>query len=192
MERKVLEVKGSLLATVPKSLADRLGIVKGSTVRYREVEEGLLMENVHNGKGPRLYTIGYEGRDIESFIEALRRHGIEQLADVRELPLSRKKGFSKTRLAEQLSDHGIEYRHIRELGAPKSIRDPYKSGGPFEEFAAQYRDHLEDQQLPVDALAGMSHRKTTAVMCFERDHGSCHRLFLADRLKNDGFVIEHI
>jgi len=44
-----------------------------------------------------IYTIGYEGIDIEQFFTLLSEHNIETVVDVRELPLSRKPGFSKER-----------------------------------------------------------------------------------------------
>ena len=50
-----------------------------------------------------IYTIGYEGSDIERFIETLVILKIEAVADVRELPISRKKGFSKNKLRESLA-----------------------------------------------------------------------------------------
>jgi Protein of unknown function, DUF488 len=42
-----------------------------------------------------LHTIGYEGSEFERCLSALRRHGIETVLDVREVPLSRKPGSSK-------------------------------------------------------------------------------------------------
>ena len=49
-----------------------------------------------------LATIGYEGSAIEDFIATLKLANIEILLDVREIPLSRKKGFSKNALALEI------------------------------------------------------------------------------------------
>jgi len=49
-----------------------------------------------------IYTIGYEQTEIGSFIGTLKEVGIELLADVRAVALSRKKGFSKTALCHHL------------------------------------------------------------------------------------------
>ena len=46
-----------------------------------------------------VFTIGYEGLDIGAFMSLLAEHGIETVVDIRELPLSRKPGFSKKALA---------------------------------------------------------------------------------------------
>ncbi|MBI9083296.1 MAG: DUF488 domain-containing protein [Desulfobacterales bacterium] len=59
-----------------------------------------------------LYTIGYEGLDVRRFISHLAHYGINVVVDVRKLPASRKKGFSKTALGQILSDNGIEYRNF--------------------------------------------------------------------------------
>ena len=54
-----------------------------------------------------LFTIGYEKLDQKQFIAHLSNHGVEVVADIRKLPASRKKGFSKTALRETLSSKGI-------------------------------------------------------------------------------------
>ena len=69
-----------------------------------------------------IYTIGYEGLNIDSFMSLLRENGVETVVDIRELPLSRKPGFSKKVLASTLSASGFEYTHISDLGCPKPIR----------------------------------------------------------------------
>ena len=70
-----------------------------------------------------VYTIGYEGTDIDRFVATLKAVGVRRLADVRALPLSRKKGFSKNKLAERLQTEGIDYLPFRQLGDPKPGRD---------------------------------------------------------------------
>ena len=52
--------------------------------------------------GAELYTIGYKGRAADAFVEYLVGSGVEVLVDVRELPVSRKRGFSKTTLSRQV------------------------------------------------------------------------------------------
>jgi len=57
----------------------------------------------------QIATIGYEGTTIDAFIETLQRASITVLIDVREVALSRKKGFSKNQLASALAESGIEF-----------------------------------------------------------------------------------
>src|SRR5690606_12528122 len=77
----------------------------------------------------RLYTIGYEGMELHSFIGTLKAYEIDVLLDVRDFPSSRKRGFSKSPLREALEAEGIEYRHEKALGTPKPIRDKVKRDG---------------------------------------------------------------
>ncbi|MDR1430587.1 MAG: DUF488 domain-containing protein, partial [Propionibacteriaceae bacterium] len=50
------------------------------------------------------------------------------LVDVRQTPISRKRGLSKTALGAALSEAGIDYIHLRELGNPRDNRDGYRQG----------------------------------------------------------------
>ncbi len=192
MERKVQEVKGSLLVTVPTDLAVKHGLRKGAKVGFGEISEGILMQTRIQAPEQTVYTIGYAGRTLDGFLQALRDHGVEQVADVRELPLSRKKGFSKTSMSEALKEEGIEYKHLKPLGAPKPMRDAYKGGKPFGWFEEPYERHLSDQTLQYDALVGASFRKPTALLCVEEDPEECHRNILGGHLAVDGFTVQHI
>ena len=42
----------------------------------------------------KLFTIGYEGTDFPDFLETLKEVKADVLLDVREIPISRRKGFS--------------------------------------------------------------------------------------------------
>jgi len=46
-----------------------------------------------------LFTVGYEGRTLPQFVRLLRDQGITRVIDVRERPVSRRKGFSAMPLA---------------------------------------------------------------------------------------------
>lgn len=72
-----------------------------------------------------LFTIGYEGSSAADLFGSLRRSGVKLLIDVRDVPISRKRGFSKTALSEGLSGAGIAYLHLK--GARRSEARPYRS-----------------------------------------------------------------
>jgi uncharacterized protein (DUF488 family) len=65
-----------------------------------------------------LYTAGYEGLAIDAFIARLKQARIDKVLDVREYPLSRKKGFSKKAFAECLAAEGIAYEEDKNLSFP--------------------------------------------------------------------------
>lgn len=126
-----------------------------------------------------IYTVGYEKRDLASFIELLRLHGVERLIDVRLTPLSRKPGFSKTKLGEALAQVGIGYLHLRELGNPADNRDAFRAG---DHGAVQrYRAKLDNGSRPaVEQVVDLAREQDVAMLCFEREHASCHRHVIAD------------
>ncbi|KAF1032870.1 MAG: hypothetical protein GAK37_00360 [Pseudomonas sp.] len=93
-----------------------------------------------------LYTAGYEGLAIEAFIAGLKQACIDKVLDVREYPLSRKKGFSKKAFAECLAAAGIEYEHNPLLGCPKPIRKRYKEDGDWLTYARDFRAYIRTRQ----------------------------------------------
>jgi uncharacterized protein (DUF488 family) len=138
---------------------------------------------------PRIYTIGYEGADVERFISALKGAGVEVLADVRAVALSRKRGFSKNALRDELATDGIGYRHFIELGTPKPGRDAARAGDGAT-LRKIYCDEVlaqEPAQAALEALATLAQQRPVCLLCFERDPSTCHRRLLAERLAERGF-----
>ncbi|MCL2612391.1 MAG: DUF488 family protein [Nocardioidaceae bacterium] len=130
-----------------------------------------------------IVSVGYEGRDIDAFVSELVAAGVDTVADVRLNPISRKPGFSKTRLTEALERVGISYVHLRSLGNPKSNREPFWSGRA-EEGKAVFRGLLEasDSSSALQRLSDMAGDQVVAVLCFENDHEQCHRQVVIDEV----------
>jgi len=137
-----------------------------------------------------IYTIGYEQTEIGSFIGTLKEVGIELLADVRAVALSRKKGFSKTALCHHLEADGIQYEHFVRLGDPKEGRVAARIGR-FGEFRRIYNRHLKsvESQAALEALITSAKGSRTCLMCFERDPATCHRSIIAARLVAEGMTV---
>ena len=145
-------------------------------------------------KTPRyLYTAGYEGMTSEAFIGRLKTEGVQTLVDVRELPLSRKAGFSKTALSKLLSDRGIAYVHMPTLGCPKTVRNQYKVDGDWKRYTVSFMEYLATQRAAVAELAKIGSATTAAVMCFEADYARCHRTYVARAVSKAGaLTVAHI
>jgi uncharacterized protein (DUF488 family) len=128
-------------------------------------------------------TIGYEGSTIEAFVAALRYASIDVLIDVRDVPLSRKKGFSKSGLAQILADADIDYVHLKGLGDPKDGRDAARAG-EFDLFRKIFGRHMQTESAMRDLgiAAGIVKARRACLMCFECHHANCHRSIVADRL----------
>jgi uncharacterized protein (DUF488 family) len=128
-----------------------------------------------------LFTIGYEGAHLADFLGRLQAVGISVLVDVRELPLSRRRGFSKTQLAGLLEQHGIRYMHKRELGAPREIRHELRETGDYRAYFARFNAYLKTQRKALEDLIEEC-VGGVALMCFERDPTECHRSAVAREL----------
>jgi len=130
----------------------------------------------------KLYLSGYEGESIEEFVIKLKRNKITHLADVRELPLSRKNGFSRNTLEDFLSKVGIKYTHIKSLGTPKYLRDELKQDGDYITFFNKYRTFIKNKHFELQKLINLTQSETVCIMCFEKDCELCHRTIVADEM----------
>ncbi|WP_437607328.1 DUF488 domain-containing protein [Sorangium sp. So ce834] len=124
-----------------------------------------------------IYTIGYAGRLLPDFLDALKEAGVDRVVDVRALPLSRRKGFSKTSLGQALTAAGIEYIHLRSAGNP--YRDQKNE---IERCLALYAGHLDENPHVVDEVETAITGHRAALLCFEAEACECHRSVLVARL----------
>lgn len=135
---------------------------------------------------PEIWTIGYEQATQDAVIAALQQAGVEVLADVRALPLSRRPGFSKSALAAAVREGGMEYRHFKPLGTPADGR----AAARRHDHAALARIYEGQLELP-EALAAMAELRTlaterkVALLCYEREAAECHRRLLIEALLAD-------
>ncbi|MGK2909359.1 MAG: DUF488 domain-containing protein [Sphingobium sp.] len=127
----------------------------------------------------KIFTIGYEGATQAEVIQCLRDAGVKRLADVRAVPLSRRPGFSKNILAAGLREAGIEYVGFKALGTPPAGREAARKHD-HARLAEIYAGQLELPEAMVQAaqLVDAAQEMPTALLCFERDPGGCHRSLL--------------
>ena len=83
-----------------------------------------------------LVTIGYEGRSLESYLNALLRAAVTVLCDVRRNPLSRKYGFSKGTLSKACDGLGLRYEHLPELGIASEERRELRTQADYDALFA--------------------------------------------------------
>lgn len=135
-----------------------------------------------------LYTLGYEKRSIDEYLELLLAAEVGVLVDVRETAWSHKPGFSKTSLSAALSAVGIEYVHASFAGNPKALRAAAPSHA---KCLVAYRALLKANSsiLPrFEVLVGDFLREGAKVCltCYERHAEDCHRSVLADAWQRGG------
>ena len=136
-----------------------------------------------------ILTIGYEGSTIEDFVATLKLADVQVLIDIRDVPVSRKRGFSKKALAATLESAGVEYVHLRELGDPKPGREAARRGN-MEAFERIFRAHLNgrEAQEALEKALDLSSDVCACLLCYERDHAGCHRTIVAEEMANRGAI----
>jgi uncharacterized protein (DUF488 family) len=140
-----------------------------------------------------VFTIGYEGLDVDTFLSLLAAHGVETVVDVREMPLSRKPGFSKKALAGVLNRSGFEYVHMVDLGCPKPVRNRYRADGNWKRYTEGFLKHLDAQQTAVIELSELAGTAKCALLCYEADYNFCHRSMVAAAVSDySGATVRHI
>ncbi len=138
---------------------------------------------------PQVFTIGYEGADVDRFLTTLKDAGVVTLADVRAVALSRKRGFSKSALRDALANQDIGYEHFIKLGTPKEGRQAARAGNA-DLMRRIYCDEVlvtEEAQEAFHDLETLASSRPICLMCFERDPVNCHRHVLSQRLEKLGF-----
>ncbi len=134
------------------------------------------------------YTIGYEGRTLATFLEALKRFRIKTVVDLRTDPgKSSRPEFDKGKLSHALREIEVRYIHQAELGLPAEKQ----AAAAEPRGRADVWKWYNREVIPVfDRLlrSKLSMPKgEVAFLCEERDPTACHRHCIAERLTAAGF-----
>lgn len=144
------------------------------------------------------FTIGHSNRSLESFVGLLRETGIELLADIRKMPMSRSNPqFNADTLPGALAAFQISYEHMAALGGlrRKSKTLPSEVNGYWEN--ASFHNYA-DYALSAPFRAGLDHlldagrKRRCAIMCSEAVWWRCHRRIVTDYLMANGQSVVHI
>jgi uncharacterized protein (DUF488 family) len=143
-----------------------------------------------------IWTVGHSTRTIQQLLELLAAGGVKLLADVRRFPGSRRHPqFNQDALAASLSQAGIEYRHLVDLGGRRSERlpDSPNTAWRVESFNA-YADHMQSAafQAALEEVIQAARKSPTAIMCSEALPQQCHRRLIADALVIRGWIVRHL
>jgi uncharacterized protein (DUF488 family) len=142
-----------------------------------------------------LYTIGYAGHTLESFIQTLQTKHISLVLDIRMTPISRKKGFSKTALSQAMEAAGIRYQHLRTLGSPKELRQHLYAEGNYAAFFNAFRAYLGSQKDSLHQAAKLVSTRPVCLMCVEQCPDECHRSVVAEAIVQElgkRVIIQHL
>lgn len=124
-----------------------------------------------------LFSIGYEGISLETYINKLIINDVHILCDVRKNAYSQKYGFSKSQLQKACEGVGIQYIHIPDLGIESDKRQDLRSQIDYDMLFDQYEKttlkNNWEALLQVRKLIETDSR--VALTCFEKDPAQCHR-----------------
>ena len=145
------------------------------------------MENIVN----QVFTIGHSNHTTTRFIELLKAHTVDVVADVRSSPRTRvNPDFSNPEIERVLERSGIRYVFLgEELGARSQDEACYEKG------KVKY-DRLARQSLFQDGLDRIemdSEKFRVSLLCAEREPLDCHRCILVARhLVKRNVPVSHI
>lgn len=135
-----------------------------------------------NLKQKTLFTSGYEGIRLEDFIGQLKENNVQILIDIRERPLSRKKGFSKKSLTAALAAEDINYLHIKELGSPSELRKKLREDKDYSYFFDEFSNYLSSKKESLLEVLEIIQNSIGCLLCYEKSHEECHRKLVVEEL----------
>jgi len=157
-----------------------------------KVEEHKTHSNIES-----LYTIGYEGISLESYLNKLIDYDIKLLVDVRKNAKSMKYGFSKKQLLNACNGIGIEYWHMPEVGIESDKRTALNVQSDYDSLFEDYKDNTLATTISYQKRIGtlVNEYKRVALTCFEENICQCHRKPLAESvvaLSKSKLKLKHI
>jgi uncharacterized protein (DUF488 family) len=141
-----------------------------------------------------LATIGYEKASQGDVLAALAAAKIATLIDVRDLPLSRRAGFSKRSLQAAVEAAGMRYVHLKALGTPPEGREANRRR-EWERFWRIVDDKLAtaEAEFALAEALRIASAAPACLLCYEADWHICHRRRVADLLvARHGFELHHL
>ena len=139
-----------------------------------------------------LYTVGHSNHLFETFLDLLRQHEIQLIADVRSSPYSRHAPqFNKEPFESRLAEARISYLFLGHIlgGCPQDCRF-YDSEGYvlYDQIVAS-----PGFQQEMSALLHRADDTRTALLCGEENPLECHRRLMLGRVAVErGYEVLHL
>jgi len=143
------------------------------------------------------FTIGYEGKSFENYLNELIKNNIYFLCDVRKNAFSRKYGFSRKTLSKALNEIGIGYMHMPDLGIVSEKRQSLNSQADYKRIFYDYEiSTLRENIGALEKLYKLFQKyRRLAITCFEANPNMCHRSRVAKAISQRSdwkYKISHI
>jgi uncharacterized protein (DUF488 family) len=149
------------------------------------------MENGSN-TSLRVLTIGHLNHQVEHFLELLRAHSVQVVADTRSYPYSEyATQFDQKPLKMALEADGVRYVFLgRELGG-RPDGDEF-----YDDQEHVLYDRVAETELFQEGVARLEkgiREYKVATLCAEENPAACHRRLLVGRVLLDrGIQVDHI
>ncbi len=140
----------------------------------------------------RVFTIGHSNHDEQTFVDLLKQHGIDVVADVRSQPYSKyTTHFNTDQIKPALADAGLRYVFLggQVGGRPDDPQFYDADGYVLYDRLAESPSFLEG----IERLEKGIETYRVAILCSEEDPAECHRNLLIGRvLIGRGIELWHI
>lgn len=155
---------------IRSTIAER--ILSGDQVTLGRIESARPSEN-----RVALFTIGYEGRSIERYLNLLIGECVVVLCDIRKNAMSRKYGFSKKTLDNACKGVGIRYVHRQQLGIASRKRKNLRTAKDRFTLFLDYQCNVLPRQRAIllEIIRWLRAGESVVLTCYERDAIMCHR-----------------
>lgn len=132
----------------------------------------------------QLFSIGYEGISLETYINKLIINDVHVLCDVRRNALSQKYGFSKGQLKKACEGVGIRYVHVPKLGIESDKRRELNTQNDYDALFDDYEKNSlkNNHEALIMVREIIWQEKRVALTCFEQNPLQCHRTRVANAL----------
>ena len=162
-----------------------------------ETELSIIEKQKRKFVEPKLFTIGYEGRSLEKYMNILIINDVHVLCDVRKNAFSQKYGFSKSQLEKACSGVGIKYIHVPQLGIESEYRKDLRTQKDYDILFDVYEKTTlkENWNYLLYVRQVIDEEKRIALTCFEENPMQCHRSRVAKylmKLPNINFILKHL
>jgi uncharacterized protein (DUF488 family) len=143
-----------------------------------------------------LYTIGTQGRSLESFITCLQQAQVDALIDVRLRNTSQLAGYTKRDALAFLLRKGfsIAYEHRPDLAPTAEILDVYRQDQDWPAYEESFNPLLAERQAEIVGREIVTRYHTPCLLCSEMSPEHCHRRLVAEywALHIGGVTIVHL
>jgi uncharacterized protein (DUF488 family) len=129
-----------------------------------------------------LYTIGYKGKPLSTFVGQLREAGVDAVIDVRLRNTSHLAGYTKRDDLAFLLREGfdIAYEHHPELAPTIEIFRSYREDQDWEAYETRFLPLLAERAAEFVGQEIADRYRAPCLLCSEPTPDRCHRRLIAE------------